>query len=169
MADYYDETIVQPTIPDVDMTALERLLLTNIFQCEFDNDGWYFFAEQGPSTFIEVTHAELEEALAQSREPDSAAHLFVAQQIADGVLNGTSDQDAVELDASGTSWEAFFQDIVKRSKTLTYVTILTAFTCSKMRPDGFGGAATLITAKAVKGKSTNDIIEDFLAEERIDP
>lgn len=57
----------------------------------------------------------------------------------------------------------------KRSKTLTYVTILTAFTCSKMRPDGFGGAAVLITANAVKGKSTNDIIEDFLTEEGIAP
>jgi len=33
-----------------------------------------------------------------------------------------------------------------------------------MRPDGFGGMAVLITADTIKGKSTNDILEEFLAE-----
>jgi hypothetical protein len=33
-----------------------------------------------------------------------------------------------------------------------------------MRPDGFGGMAVLITADAILGKSTDDILEDFLAE-----
>ena len=33
-----------------------------------------------------------------------------------------------------------------------------------MRPDSFGGMAVLITVDAILGKSTNDIIEDFLAE-----
>jgi hypothetical protein len=38
-----------------------------------------------------------------------------------------------------------------------------------MRPDGFGGMAVLITADAIRGKSTNDILEDFLAEQDIEP
>jgi hypothetical protein len=38
----------------------------------------------------------------------------------------------------------------------------TTRSCS--RPDGFGGVAVLITADAIRGKSTNDILEDFLAE-----
>jgi hypothetical protein len=33
-----------------------------------------------------------------------------------------------------------------------------------MRPDGFGGMAVVITASEVMGKSTSDIIEDFLNE-----
>ena len=70
----------------------------------------------------------------------------------------------IEIDFSGTSWEFIFQDIVRRSATLRYVTAVTSFTCSKMRPDGFGGMAVLITADAIVGKSTNDILEDFLAE-----
>ena len=57
-----------------------------------------------------------------------------------------------------------FQDIIRRSATLKYVTAVSAFTCSKMRPDGFGGMAVLITASDVMGKSTNDIVEDFLNE-----
>jgi hypothetical protein len=31
-----------------------------------------------------------------------------------------------------------------------------------MLPDGFGGMAVLITASEVMGKSTSDIVEDFL-------
>jgi hypothetical protein len=33
-----------------------------------------------------------------------------------------------------------------------------------MRPDGFGGMAVLVTADAIKGKSTQDIIGDFQGE-----
>ncbi len=33
-----------------------------------------------------------------------------------------------------------------------------------MRPDGFGGMAVLVTADAIKGKSTEDILGDFLDE-----
>ena len=33
-----------------------------------------------------------------------------------------------------------------------------------MRSDGFGGMTVLITADTIKGKSTNDILEQFLAE-----
>ena len=62
------------------------------------------------------------------------------------------------------SWEVILQDIVRRSSTLRYVTVVTAFTCTKMRPDGFGGMAVVITADAIKGKSTNDFIEDLLAD-----
>jgi hypothetical protein len=76
-----------------------------------------------------------------------------------------ADNVEIELDLSGSScWESIFQDIVRRSVTLRYVTAVSAFTCSRMRPDGFGGMAVLITPSAVIGKSTSDIIEDFLAE-----
>jgi hypothetical protein len=33
-----------------------------------------------------------------------------------------------------------------------------------MRPNGFGGMAVLITAEAIHGKSTLDVLEDFLAQ-----
>jgi hypothetical protein len=34
MADYYSPTVIQQTIPDADMTPLERLILSNIFDSE---------------------------------------------------------------------------------------------------------------------------------------
>jgi hypothetical protein len=164
MADYFEQTVVQQTIPTTDMTPLERLLLSRIFKCEPDGDGCYFFAEQSPSTMIFATRAELETALASSPDAESAAHLYVTEQLA------AADADATEidLDLSGTSWEFFFQDIVKRSETLAYVSVVAAFTCSKMRPDGFGGMAILITRHAIVGKSTGDLLEDFLAEAEFD-
>jgi hypothetical protein len=164
MADYFEQTVVQQTIPDADMTPLERLLLSRIFDCEADGDGCYFFAEQSPSTMIFATRAELEAALASSPDVESAAHLYVTEQFAAADADGPE----IDLDLSGTSWEFFFQDIVKRSKTLAYVSVVAAFTCSKMRPDGFGGMAVLITRDAIVGQSTSDLLEGFLAEAGLD-
>jgi hypothetical protein len=45
MTDYHSPTVVQPTIPNADMTPLEQLLLTRIFEAEPDGNGLYFFAE----------------------------------------------------------------------------------------------------------------------------
>ena len=50
MADYHSPTVVQPAILNTDMTALERLLLTHIFESAPDGDGLYFFAETSPRT-----------------------------------------------------------------------------------------------------------------------
>jgi hypothetical protein len=144
---------VQQTIPTADITPLEWLLLSRIFECERDGDGWHFFAEQSPSTMIFVTRAELEAVLVSSPDIESTAHLYVTEQLA------AADADATEmdLDLSGTSWEFFFQDIVKRSTTLAYVSVVAAFT--KTRPDGFGGMLVLITRDAIVGKSINDLAE----------
>ncbi|WP_161491263.1 MULTISPECIES: hypothetical protein [Bradyrhizobium] len=50
MPDYYAATVVQQTIPEVDMTPLERLLLSRIFDAERDGEGWYFFPRSVPPT-----------------------------------------------------------------------------------------------------------------------
>ena len=44
MASYFVPTVVQTTIPNTDMTPLERLVLSHIFDPEPDGDGLYFFA-----------------------------------------------------------------------------------------------------------------------------
>ena len=95
-----------------------------------------------------------------SRNPriDSTAATLVIEHLA----RIPADNVEIELDFSDRRWEAIFQDIIRRSATLRYVTAVSAFTCSKMRPDGFGGLAVLITADTVMGKSTSDIVADFL-------
>jgi hypothetical protein len=47
MADYYTPTVIQQTIPEADMTPLERMLLSNVFDAERDGDGWVFLLRVG--------------------------------------------------------------------------------------------------------------------------
>jgi len=172
MADYYQQTVLHQIIPDADMTPLERLLLSKILQFERIGDGWFFFAEENPAMVINVDRKQLEQAIQASPDSDNAAHSAVREELA-GAMDGGKDIDldftnTSYLDLSGSSWEFFLQDIVRRSKTLTYISVVTSFTCSKMRPDGFGGMAVLITRDAIVGKSTGDILEDFLADAGLD-
>ena len=161
MADYLTPTVIQQTIPLADITPLERLLLSHIFNAELDGEGLYFSADEGPADLIWLDRAPIEAALAQSKNTvDSTAVSVVTEQLA----RLPADNVEIELDFSDMSWESIFQDIVRRSKTLRYVTAVSAFTCSQHAADGFGGMAVLITPSAVMGKSTSDIIEDFLNE-----
>ena len=160
MANYLSPTVIQQPIPVADMTPLERLVLSLIFDAEPDGDALYFHASLGPSDAIGLSIGDLRTALEASAGIDSTATTYVAERLAAAPAGDTE----IEIDFSGMSWEFIFQDIVRRSATLRYVTTVTSFTCSKMRPDGFGGVAVLITADAIRGKSTNDILEDFLAE-----
>jgi hypothetical protein len=160
MADYYSPTVIQPTIPKADMTPLEHLLLSHIFDAEPHGDGLYFHAWERPADFLVLNRGELQAAIAASQAFSSAINAYVGERMS----QAPPGEQMIELDLSGTSWEFIFQDIVRRSPTLRHVTAVTSFTCSKMRPDGFGGMAVLITADAVIGKSTNDIIEELLRD-----
>ena len=116
-----------------------------------------FYADEGPADRIWLDRARLEAALAQSRIDGTAATLVIEH-----LARIPVDNVEIELDFGDRSWETIFQDIVRRSPSLRYVTAVSAFTCSRMRPDGFGGRAVLITAERVMGKSTSDIVADFL-------
>ncbi len=164
MADYYTPTVIQQTIAEADITPLERLLMSHIFESERDGKGWYFFSESGPADMIMIERAALEAALAASQlDVDNIASSFVTKLLAR--LKDEELKDGhLDLDLSETSWEAILQDIVRRSSTLKYVSAVSSFTCSRMRADGFGGAVAVITADAILGKSTNDLLEEFIEQ-----
>jgi uncharacterized SAM-dependent methyltransferase len=164
VADYYTPTVIQQTIAEADMTPLERLLLFHIFESERDGDGWYFFSNSGPTEMFMVERAELKTALAASElDVDNTANTFVRK-----LLAGLKDEELqgryLDLDLSETFWEFIFQDIVRRSSTLKYVSAVSSFTCSRMRSDGFGGAVVVISADSILGKSTNDLLEEFIEQ-----
>lgn len=118
MADYYSSTVVQQTIPNADMSPLECLLLTHIFESEPDGDDIYFFASEATCDVISVNRAELEAALSASEQYKSSVISFVKDR-----LTETADTETeVEMDFSLISWEPMFQDIVRRSPTLNEVT-----------------------------------------------
>lgn len=161
MASYYVPTVVTTTINNTDMTPLERLVLMHIFSAEPEGDGLYFFAEESPAECIELDVAELRDAHCASSDVDSVLTSIVEER-----LVGIGDGDThVELDLTATSWATIFQDVVRRSATLDEVAVSSAFTCSRMRADGFGGMATLITANAIRSCATDEMIAQFRAEE----
>jgi hypothetical protein len=160
MADYFSPTVIPEIIPNGDMTKLELLLLSHMFDADTDGDGTYFHSWQGPSDLILVDRAELSAALHAAYGSDSQVRGYVEEKL----KTATSDDASVELDMSGVSWEVILQDIVRRSAKLRYITVTTAFTCSKMRADGFGGMALFITADAIKACSTTEFLSDCLAD-----
>lgn len=160
MADYFSPTVIPEVIPNADMTKLELLLLSQMFDADSDGDGTYFHSWQGPSDLIWVNRAELSAALDAVRGSNSQVRNYVE----DKLKTGAADDTSVELDMGGLSWEVILQDIVRRSAKLRYITVITAFMCSKMRTDGFGGMALFIIADAIKGCSTTEFLSDCLAD-----
>src|SRR3546814_10379470 len=57
-------------------------------------------------------------------------------------------------------YEGIFQDIVKRCEGLDDIEVVAAWTCTKMRPDGFGGMAKLINADAIETMSNAAFLDD---------
>ena len=161
MADYHTPTVIQPSIPLSAMTLLEIALLTRVFDSEPDGDGLYFYADEGAADLIVIPAEELRHALAESDGVDSEAADFVREHCPD---LATTEEDEIDLDISAISWEWLFQSVVKRNPDIGQIVATAAFTCTKMCPDGFGGMVILITADAVLGKNTNDMLEDLIAQ-----
>jgi hypothetical protein len=160
MAEYFTPTVIQPAIPVADMTPLERLLLTHVFQAEPQGKTLYFFADEEPATVLWLDRGPVEAALDRSEiAPESWASCAIRQRLSEL----PPDNAEIEFVISN-AWHFIFQDIVRRSPALRYVTAVSSFTCSKMQPDGFGGEAVLITADYVLSKSTTEIVQDFLHE-----
>lgn len=158
MADYFSQTVIRPDIPLAAMTALERAVLEKMFDEERVGEDIYFCAPYGPNDPVFLDIVRVKELL----DVDEG----IASTLADHVRGelGKADRDDPELtlDMSVIGYEVLFQDIVKRS-ALGYVEVETAWTCSKMRPDGFGGAAMLITADDVESISTAGWLEQAIA------
>jgi hypothetical protein len=142
------------------MTPLEQLVLTNIFDFEPHGDALYLFTELEPSDTFELPAEEFRVAFAASADVPSRAYDYLRHTVA----NLDAAVEFVEIDISGMSWNFILQDIIRRSQALGYLYVLTAFTCTKMRPDGFGGMVVFVTADNVEGKSTFEILDEFIVK-----
>jgi hypothetical protein len=83
MADYFTPTVIQPAIRAADVTPLERLLLSHIFNAAPQGEDLYFYADERPANTVWLDRAPLEAALAQSKgHANSTAAAFVIDQLA---------------------------------------------------------------------------------------
>ena len=77
MADYFSPTVIQQPIPVADMTPLEILVLSLIFDAEPDGEAVYFHASLGPSDAIGLSIDELRAAFDTSAGIDSTATAYI--------------------------------------------------------------------------------------------
>ncbi|ALJ14077.1 hypothetical protein [Sphingopyxis macrogoltabida] len=156
MADYHSPTIVRPDIPRAAMTLLEHRLLIGMFSHEGGEDEVYFFAEDYVNDLLHLDLAEVHQLLEVDPFPDS----YAVTAIRDHLRKLDPAEGELALDMSVIGYEGIFQDIIKRCDALDDVEVVAAWTCTKMRPDGFGGMATLITADAIKTMSTASFLDE---------
>jgi len=172
MADYHSPTVVTPFIPEAEMTALERRVLSLVFDDEPAGDGQlYFHSWCGPSDVISIDADDLRAAHAASQGVDSAIGDHAASMLeqydrADD--HGPDDCFDIDLGEVGHGWPTILADIVRRSTTLDEIVVTAAWTCTKMRSDGFGGSIMRITATGIQHCSTSDMLE-ALREQPISP
>lgn len=160
MADYYTPTVVDPVIPTSVILPIERLFLAQVFDEELDGDAAYYFSELGAIDLVSLPAAEVRAAL-DAATPETSR---LAQKLIDEQPDAILGEDDIVLDMAGDLWPDVLQDIVRRSLDLQELTVTMAFTCSKMRHDGFGGLAMLITASTIRSESTHTLFDRFYKE-----
>lgn len=160
MADYYTPTVIDPTIPLAAMLPIERMFLAQVFDEELTSEAAYYYSEDGARDLISLPSADVRAALdAATPETSRLARKLIGEQ-PDAILG----EEDIDLDMCGDLWADVLQDIVRRSSDLDHLTVTMAFTCSKMRPDGFGGLAILITAQTIRSESTHTLFDRFYKE-----
>lgn len=151
MADYYAQAVLRPSIPDACMTPLERWLLEALFESEPDgNDRTYFFASESISSMADVDE-ELESILAGEDSP-----------LAQAVRAAIDAYKGMDLGAMGGPGPVLQGIVARHSARLPFVIVETAYTCSRMRADGFGGAAWVIKPTEIRSIDTASWVRDQL-------
>jgi hypothetical protein len=69
MANYHSPTVIQQMIPTADMTALEQLLLGEIFDAEFDGEAVYLCTDEGPRDMLYIDADKLREGVGDPLPP----------------------------------------------------------------------------------------------------
>ena len=158
MTENHSPTVVRPSIPAGAITPLELALLTAMFEHEADGDALYFFASEGASSSVSLDIAEAKTLLAAETIVEGEITAFVRDRLAQA---GPDDVE-LELDLSDLDETHIFQPIVRRCDALDHVVITSAWTCTRMQPDGFGGSVTVVTAGHVFWSSTHEMEAQLL-------
>ncbi len=159
MPDYYSQMVVRPDIPKTAMSELEFRVLSAVFRHEVTGEDVYFYAPYGPNDSVAM---DVPEVVALLAADDGITSSF-ADHLREELAGLDPDTTELDFDLSVIGFEGIFQDVVKRS-ALDYIEIESAWSCSKMLSDGFGGAATLITADDLEHMSTSDFLEQAIAK-----
>jgi len=162
MADYYTQMVIHQKISERLIAPFERMLLAEIFESDKHDGMISYFTSEGPRDFLTLNRRDAESAL--SNPPVRSR---VRSALLERFLKSDSKHDYFDFDLTSTLYASdvyiiILQDIIRRSKgELPYVTLAAAYTCSKMRADGFGGMAIIIMPNRILHQSTYSFLEAF--------
>jgi len=166
MCEYYSRTVIQPKIPYADLTMLEQSVLGELFRFREDSTGTHFFSDDMIRSAFYMNITDLRETMASA---DGAGAIEANRIIKACLINISAVAGDVWLEFPERFWEAILQDIVKRSKTLRYISVTTSFFCRETRDDSPGAEVTLITADGIWSRSTDEMLLSLLDGARVSP
>ncbi|ESQ79257.1 hypothetical protein [Asticcacaulis sp. YBE204] len=164
MADYHSTAVIQPDVPIADLSPLEALLLSHMVDVALNGDGLYLCIETGVNSLVQVAINELRTAHQNSTGYDSQLQSVVDQWLTE-IPTNAEETDDTEFDfdthLTENAYILILQDVLRRSTTRSFFTVNGAYTCTKMRPDGFGGWAAFVTPTEIHRMSTDSWIESM--------
>lgn len=91
-------------------------------------------------------------------------YLYADEWCCNGYLN-LEEPGGEEVELTEDDLFSRFQEIIRRSNgELPWISKESAYTCSRMRPDGFGGGAVFITADDIQYSFTGQWLEERISE-----
>jgi len=183
MADYYSQSVVQPSLPGWMVDKADRLALEGLgYTFEEDGYNWYLFAAEGENSAASGTNPNDWLAVADECYPDGVerpawmvklvVHVRGVRAKNPSLLNMVAADWDLDWTAIPLSGSDIFQGLLRKpvntgELAVKEITVEGSFTCSRMMPDGFGGWVERITAKGIRYDSTKEILErwDNEAEE----
>lgn len=154
MSEYRSYTGIQPRIPHADLTALEKCLFDELFRFKRDDTGTYFFSDNVMRSSFFVNIEELRKTMTLSDEAGASVASCVIRACLMKVSTHAGD---VWLECPERFWEAILQDVVRRSKTLRYISLTTNFFHGEMTSDSPDAEVSLITADGIWSGSTDEM------------
>ena len=131
-----------------------------------DNYAQGTFAPHIPASLISEEIEAIADALGVSIQPFSGTGDMVYLYNEDSCTSGYIEaEDGSEKEVTDEDLYAALQDIIRSSEgRITWFSHEQAYTCSRMRPDSFGGSAVFITADDIQYEETSSWLERRIAQ-----
>lgn len=165
MTNYFSPTVVWPKIPAASLTAIELFVLEQVFDLEEDGEDLYAARYESPGSILSIKASELREFAGDPVSSSSPLFKTIADQCPgyESISEG-DDESQYEIDVEEADWLAILQEVIRRAPNIDHFSVTTSFVCDKMRPDGFGGCITLVTADLIDSMGTEQMLEKMKQE-----
>jgi hypothetical protein len=156
--------VITPAIPLGDITPLECLVLSHVFDAGPTDEGLLLYSDRGAVSRLRFRADDLVNAYAVSRHIPHSEINRIAARCWTSWCEEDEPGEVIEMDLTETSFEFMLRDIVARSSALSEIRVLEWYRHPSQNPDSFGTKIMLVTADAVVGRSSDDLLVEMRTE-----